>query len=434
MIRLFIAIIVGKLVLLATRILAKTGGSAAPGLIALQIDPHLITKLASKIETNIVITGTNGKTTTSAILAQILGKSKRIIHNNTGSNLSRGIASKLLAVSSSTGTINADVGIWEADEAAFVDIVENIKPHHIVILNIARDQLDRYGEINTVIQKWNRTLGKARWTKTLYLNADDGNVYGLSNVDNSRVQTFGIEHTPVQFEKPAKDPRYDVKARILETTIEHVEFVFSHDGFGQKITLPIAGVYNVYNFLAAYLVSAHLGISSEDVVNAVESFTPAFGRMERVLFGKTEGLIALIKNPAGATQVIHTITSLLKKEDHVVIILNDNIADGTDVSWIWDTDFEKMAPHVSMVSVTGTRRYDMALRLYYAGVEKENIIISDSVDEVIAMVRDDPTSSLHTETSRGKHSRLFILPTYTALLELQKYLTKKGYKEKHWHE
>ncbi len=430
MARLFLAIFIGKCVLLATKIFTKTGGSAAPGLIALKIDPEFISKLSSKIGTNVVITGTNGKTTTSAMLSQILRTSKNIVHNSSGSNLSRGIASKLLSTSSLWGGITADVGIWEADEAAFVDIVEKIKPQHIIILNIARDQLDRYGEIDTVIKKWRAVLAKSQWKKTLYLNSDDGNVYEMRNIAHTTIQTFGVENSPVQFEKVSKNPQYDIKAKILGGAMDGIDFVFASsfttsevtsEVVGQRLSLPVTGSYNVYNFLAAYSVSMLLGISVEEIIRSISSFTPAFGRMETVMFGKTEGLIALIKNPAGTTQVIQTIAPLLKKNDQVLIMLNDNIADGKDVSWIWDADFEKIAPHLSEVHVTGTRRYDMALRLNYAGVKKENIIISDKT----------PRLDTLTQNNAG---RLFILPTYTALLELQRYLKVHKFKEKHWHE
>lgn len=424
MIRLILAVFAGKFTAFIIRTFAQSGGSAAPGLVALFIDPQLIRKLAKQIPENIVVTGTNGKTTTSGMIAHIFSQSGvHILHNGTGSNLSRGVASKLVNKSSLFGRItNVKIGIWEADEAAFVDIISQIKPEHIALLNLFRDQLDRYGEINTIILKWKRALEKASWKKTMYINGDDGHLEEFKKSVNTAIQTFGIASSPVHFEKESSAVHFDIKAQILSTDMDTTEIVFGHNGFGKKVTLPIVGVYNVYNFLAAYLVVNDLQISSEDIVNSLTSFKPAFGRMEKIQLKDRNGLIALIKNPAGTTQVLDTIKPMLKKDDIFVIILNDNIADGTDVSWIWDAHFENISSKLSHIYVTGTRKFDMALRLVYAGVDKEMIHSEETISGIFTKV-----------ASLSSGGNVFILPTYTALLELQEYLKKNGYKNEHWH-
>ncbi len=424
MIRLLLAVFFGKATAFFIRTFTQSGGSAAPGLVALYIDPKLIRKLSKQIPQNIVVTGTNGKTTTSGMIAHILLQSgMQILHNGTGSNLSRGVASKLVAESSLFGRIsNVKIGIWEADEAAFVDIVSQVKPQHIVLLNIFRDQLDRYGEIDTIIEKWKKALESASWQKTIYINGDDGHLEVFKKSTNTSIQTFGIAGSPVRFEKKSDEVHFTVKAQILTVDIDGAEIVYSHNGFGQKVLLPIVGAYNVYNFLAAYLVTSELKISSEEIVGALDSFTPAFGRMEKIQIKDRSGLIALIKNPTGTTQVLETIQPMVKKQDTVIILLNDNIADGTDVSWIWDAQFENISPKLFKIFVTGTRRFDMVLRLVYAGVDKEMIDVEETIDGIFTKVAGSP-----------KDGRIFILPTYTALLELQEYLKENGYKNEHWH-
>lgn len=425
MIRLIVAVLAGKFIAFIIRTFTQSGGSAAPGLVALYIDSQLVHKLAKQIPKNIVITGTNGKTTTSAMIAHILSRNDvRIIHNSTGSNLSRGVASKLLLQSSWSGKIfNAEVGIWEADEAAFVDIISQIRPAHIILLNLFRDQLDRYGEINTIIEKWKKALEKASWQKTLYINGDDGHLGDFKKESNTEIQTFGIVDSPVHFEKKSDNINFDIKSQILSTDIDNTEIVFGHNGFGKKVQIPIVGIYNVYNFLTAYLVVSDLQISTEKIIDSLVSFKPAFGRMEKIRVKDRDGLIALIKNPTATTQVLETIKPMIKKDDILVIILNDNIADGTDVSWIWDAHFEKITPNLSKVYITGTRRFDMALRVLYAGMKKESIHAEKNIDTIFTKIAEHEL----------KEGRMFILPTYTALLELQEYLTKKGYKDEQWH-
>lgn len=425
MIRLILAVLAGKVTAFVIHTFTQSGASAAPGLVALYIDPQLIRKLAKQIPLNIVITGTNGKTTTSGMIAHILSQSEvRILHNGTGSNLSRGVASKLINASSFFGKIaNGKIGIWEADEAAFVDIISQIKPEHIILLNLFRDQLDRYGEINAIIEKWKKAFEKANWKKTLYINGDDGHLEEFKKNTHTEIQTFGIADSPVRFERKSDLVHFDIKAQILATDIDNTEIVFGHQGFGKKVTLPIVGVYNVYNFLAAYVVASAVGISSELIIDSLGTFKPAFGRMEKIQLQDRAGLIALIKNPTGTTQVLETIKPMVKKDDILVIMLNDNIADGTDVSWIWDAHFEIISPKLYRVYVTGSRRFDMKLRLVYAGVDKDTIYVEKSIAGVFTKLSEQ-------ELNEG---RIFMLPTYTALLELQEYLTQNGYKDKQWH-
>src|SRR3989344_4939253 len=408
---LYIALFLGKLAYLFSRLFNKGGGSALPGLIALKIYPNLIQKLISQIPTNILVTGTNGKTTTSSLIAHFVTNSGHtIIHNTTGSNLARGVASHLISGSSLFGNMGKiDLGIWEVDEAVFPQLLIQIRPAHVVVLNLSRDQLDRYGETDSIIKKWKSALEKASWKPHVYINADDGAVYSLHSLKNLDVETFGVLDSTVIWEKKSTNPHFDIQAKIIEQRdISSITIVFSN---------------NVYNFLVAYLVAQNSGTSRESIESSIASFSSVFGRMERLLLGKKELIINLIKNPVGATQVIHSLSKFIKKEDTVLLILNDKLADGTDVSWIWDTDFEKLQSFKGTFIAVGTRKSDMALRLFYAGIAKEKITVVDEISRSITSFLD-----------RDDKGRLFILPTYTALLELQTYLKDNDYKQKHWHE
>src|SRR3989344_4673950 len=288
---LYIALFLGKLAYLFSRLFNKGGGSALPGLIALKIYPNLIQKLISQIPTNILVTGTNGKTTTSSLIAHFVTNSGHtIIHNTTGSNLARGVASHLISGSSLFGNMGKiDLGIWEVDEAVFPQLLIQIRPAHVVVLNLSRDQLDRYGETDSIIKKWKSALEKASWKPHVYINADDGAVYSLHSLKNLDVETFGVLDSTVIWEKKSTNPHFDIQAKIIEQRdISSITIVFSHNGYGKKLELPLFGEYNVYNFLVAYLVAQNSGTSRESIESSIASFSSVFGRMERLLLCKME--------------------------------------------------------------------------------------------------------------------------------------------------
>ncbi len=438
----FTAIAAGKTVLGLTRTLKVGGGSAAPGLYALKIYPDLISKLSRQIPQTVVITGTNGKTTTARMLAYFATQQGlRVLRNTTGSNLERGIASalinsyqadELLRVGRS-GPATYDLAVWEVDEAAFNLVLPQIKPDLIIFLNVFRDQLDRYGEVDSVVKKWAQTLKHIDPQTTILINGDDANLLELRSSFRGRIRTFGVKNYKISGEKTFADKqktRLDFEAVGVKTIgLQKTSFSITWDKFSTPATLPLPGVYHVYNFLAAFAAAHIMDLPLKPILKNLPRFSPAFGRVEKLTFKYAgdrtrEGYIFLIKNPAGATQVFQTIAPELKKDDRLFLALNDKLADGTDVSWIWDTEFEKLKRKVQelKIFVSGSRAEDLALRLKYAGFDPADITVNRNLVKSLSSAK------------RKLSGRLFILPTYTALLELQKILAKSGVKQHYWKE
>lgn len=413
-----LAILTGKLILALSRLFKLGGGSAAPGLYALKLDQKLVTKLSRQIPKTVILTGTNGKTTTSKMLAHFVAQGKlKVIRNSTGSNLERGIASTLIKHSNIFGQLkNIDLAIWELDEAAFNSVALKLHPNLIIFLNAFRDQLDRYGEVDTVVGKWARTLQTLNKSTTLVINGDDKNTLSLKEYFKGKSITFGLENFKIKGEGHSYVKPDILAKNIKPEGLSGTKFT----AFNKEIKLPLAGVYQIYNFLAASITAQNLGIPVKTIVKSTSTFLAAFGRVEKLPFG----YILLIKNPAGATQVFQTIAPQIKEEDRLFIALNDNLADGTDVSWIWDSDFERLTINDKRQTIicSGTRAYDLALRLKYAGFNTNQLVIEPNTEKAYGIA-----------TTKLK-SRLFILPTYTAMLEIQKILTRKGLKAHYWKE
>ena len=406
--RFFLAILIGKLIAFISRLFHIGGGSAAPGLYALKICPDLVEKLAGKIPRNVIITGTNGKTTTARILAHLANEAGlKIIRNSTGSNLERGIASALINYSS----IGSHVGIWEMDEFAFNEVAPKIKPDVVLFLNVSRDQLDRYGEIDKVINRWCKTISKFDKKTIVLINSD------LTKLK----EYFKVKQFP--------EPK-NIKTNGLSGS----EFELSIVNLNLSISLPIPGLYNIQNCVAAITAAYYLNLPLSKLHKSLMNFSSAFGRVEKIVFPHLMshrtptpeiGYIFLIKNPAGATAVFETIAQFLKPYDKLLFALNDNFADGTDVSWIWDTNFPSLlAPKErgNLYFCSGTRAYDLAIRLKYAGFEPKSITVEPSLKKALK------------EARSGLKGTLYILPTYTAMLELQKILTKNKIKKHYWEE
>ncbi len=424
--KLLASILVGKSILLLSRLLKLGGGSAAPGLYALKICPDLISKLSPKIPKTIIITGTNGKTTTSRLLAHFAEKQGfKVLRNNTGSNLERGIASALIAYYP-LFTINhkPDLAIWELDEAAFNTVTQKAKPDLIVFLNAFRDQLDRYGEVDTVIKKWCQTLEKIEAKTTVLINGDDKNLLQLKKYCPGKVEFFGVKDYKIEGEKvikKAENEKLNLEAiDVKENGLSGTSFNVNQT----QINLNLAGIFNIYNYLASFAAATNLGLDQNQIINSLKNFSPAFGRMEKINLKGKEGHIFLIKNPVGATQIFQTITKDLKEDDCLLLALNDNFADGTDVSWIWDIELEQFKSQKSKVKIicSGKRAFDLALRLKYAGFDTKQININLDLNKAFQ------------EAQIGLKGRLFILPTYTCLLELQKILAKNKIKKEYWQE
>ncbi|MBI2022613.1 DUF1727 domain-containing protein [Candidatus Daviesbacteria bacterium] len=427
--KLILAIWLGKLIFFLTRLLRIGGGSAAPGLYALKIQPGLIKQLSSQIPQNIVITGTNGKTTTARILDSLVkSQNLKTIRNSTGSNLERGIASALIKHSTILGRLKkTDLSIWELDEAAFNKAVFDLKPQIIIFLNAFRDQLDRYGEVDAVVKKWQETLEKINWNPKIIVNGSDANTTLLSKAKNKDISVFKGLNIGTYGEKAQKNLRSkaDFEVKIAsDKGLMGLEVELSYNGESLKIDFPVPGKYHAFDLTAAIAAYYFLNLSLEGISDTLKSYSPAFGRVEKTNIGQgKEAFIFLIKNPAGASLVFQTLAKVIKKNDKVLIALNDNFADGTDVSWIWDAQFEllnKISPREIICS--GKRAEDLALRLKYGGFELKNLEIEPDLMQAFKMGKS------------GLEGSLFILPTYTAMLKVQEILVSEGHKSHYWRE
>ena len=446
--RFTLAVLLGKLIFALTRILNLGGGSAAPGLYALKLDPDLVKKLVSRISKNVVITGTNGKTTTSKMISHFAStQGLKVIRNHTGSNLERGIASTLVSKVHLVGGLRShpvfDVGIWELDEAAFNTVAPKLNPKIVVFLNVFRDQLDRYGEIDSIIKKWAETLKKLPKDTIVLLNGDYANTKKLKSNFAGKVYQFGVKDYKIVGEgilhKKEKE-NLDFEAKNVKLNgLNGSRFSLIINHLSVIINLPLPGIYHIYDALAALATSKKLGLNLDKTIGSLKTFSPAFGRVEkfsvqstratlslqpRRLHRKDNGFIFLIKNPAGCTQVLETIAPQMKTQDRLLLALNDNLADGTDVSWIWDVEFEKLhgVGYRGQIVTSGTRAYDLALRLKYAGFDPKQIIVESELKKAFK------------EARIGLKGRLFVLPTYTAMLQLQGILAKSGVKKNYWEE
>lgn len=452
--RLTLALLVGKIIGLTVKI-RGSGATAAPGLIALKIDPNLITKLTKKFD-SIIVTGTNGKTTTSRLIFDLLKDKYKIIHNRQGSNLMRGLASTLIGNANLLGKINFDLGLWEVDEAVAPIAIKSINSKTILFLNLFRDQLDRYGEVDTVRQLWADSLSTVSGETSVVLNADDPGVYFLKTLTKAKITTFGISDTNIKI--PNIAAKSDIKhCPVCLSTLIYTTVYSSHLGMYScskctfkrenpdiraevvsvkqnfktsyslgsknkiyKIDSNLPGLYNIYNQLAATAAASVLNSIPDDLEEKLEAFNPAFGRFQKINYEGKNIVVFLIKNPTGANEVLRILAS--QKNLNLLILLNDLLADGTDVSWIWDTSWEIIKDSTVDIKVSGIRAWDMANRLKYAGIDMNKV----NAHEDIKYSFESAISSLN------KKNTLVVLPTYTALLRLQEYLSQKGNSDK-WH-
>ena len=457
--RLSSAVTVGKLTLLVSRRLGVGGGTALPGVIASRLDPSVLAKLAGGLSRgNTLVTGTNGKTTTSRLLAAILGHAGWTpVHNRAGANLTSGLTTALIEKSNLAGQPAGDGGLFEVDEAVMPRVLPAIRPRVIVLTNLFRDQLDRYGEIDFVAGLWREAVSALSPETTLVLNADDPGVAALGRNTAARVLYFGVDATPAadatighvadskncplcgtplryeavhyahvgiyrcptgDFTRPTPDlVASELLFRGVDASTIGVDGPFGH----RRWRFQLPGLYNAYNLLAAVAGAVALDAPTEAIDAAVEAFSAAFGRLERIPVGSRTLFFALIKNPVGFTEVVRTILTE-PGEKHLVIAINDNLADGTDVSWLWDADVEALANRCRSVAVTGTRGGDMAVRLKYAGLPPEHIHRVSSLEEAL-------DSGLSTLPDAGT---LYVLPTYTAMLEWRKLVSHRGYAGRFW--
>ncbi len=451
----YASVIVGKLVFWLLKQTGRGGGTAAPGLYALRIDPQIAGKLASSLKYSVIITGTNGKTTTSRLISSILKQAKiPFLHNRTGSNLLRGVVSELLRAKKLKSNFAEFIGLWEVDEGALTPVLQQIKPKIIVITNLFRDQLDRYGEIDTILQKWQKALANLTKDTTVILNADDPNVASLGSQVKGKVFYFSLNDKTKGKKKAdhamdanlcplcAGELKYETnfvshlgvysclkckftrpQAQVFASQIAFskerlkVKAVLNHKTLA--LTVNLAGLYNSYNVLAALAVCLNLNISLTNLKLGLSLFTPAFGRFEKIKMGERKLHILLVKNPTGFNQVVQLLPQLTNSRPYAcLLVLNDLIADGRDVSWIWDVDFSHLSQKgLKQLIVSGTRAEDMALRLKYEGLEVK--VINNLKTAV-------------TKILGRQEKNLFILPTYTAMLETRRILNNKGLVHQTW--
>ncbi len=426
----FFLIILGKVFSKALQIFNLGNGSTWPGHIALKANKHFLRDVLRESKLKILlIAGTNGKTTTSALIRKGLEDSgATVIQNESGANLLNGLASTLLLNANIAGKLKQDYAIFEVDENALPQVLKQLTPDYIVLLNLFRDQLDRYGEVNTIAEKWKKSLEKLDDKTRLILNADDPLVASLQN---DKAIYFGLQ--PSQFPVSPAGGSTDKTQHAADSVhcpscgekLTFKAIAFSHLGDWQckkcgltrpkvathKFAIyPLPGMYNKYNVLAALKVLEQIGLTNEQIEDAFATFEPAFGRQEIVEYKGKKVQLFLSKNPTSFNQSFETIRSL--NASTLLLVLNDRIPDGRDVSWIWDVELPEI-DKFKHILVSGDRVYDMALRVKYEDYKNfqtfENL--EAAINKGVQLVEKDET--------------LFILPTYSAMLESRKILTGK---------
>ncbi|MCL4415264.1 MAG: MurT ligase domain-containing protein, partial [Actinobacteria bacterium] len=379
----------------------------------------------------VIICGTNGKTTTAKLIKTILKENhKKFFLNSSGANLLNGIASSVILSSSLFKNANYDFAIFEIDENSLPEINKTLNPDYIIALNLFRDQLDRYGEIDTITKKWKESFKNLTSKSVLILNADDPQIAYLGNNLKNKKLYFGLNEKNNNKISHGADSIYCPEC-FNPLVYENV--YFSHLGnwkcqnckFKKPKTdistlpyFPLAGEYNKYNVLAAVLLARNENIKDEVIQKALKSFKPAFGRQEELVFKEKKIKIFLSKNPTGFNQSLSTINSL--KATDILIVLNDRIPDGLDVSWIWDTNAEKIITNFSNIVVSGDRCFDMALRLKYA------ISSQFKISNLKFRIEPNLKNAVNIALEKtNKNKTLYILPTYSAMLEVRKLIIGK---------
>ncbi len=417
----------GKSISGVSRVTKKGNGSTWPGHIALKLHTQFVKDILEHTKTKIIfVIGTNGKTTTSKILTTILKeKGNSVIQNTSGANLLNGIASTLLLNTNFIGKITADYAVFEIDENNVPIVLHEITPDIIIVLNLFRDQLDRYGELDTIVKKWTTHFTHLPKTTTLILNGDDPLVTYLGKETDTKVIYFGLDNqTKTKLSHTADSlycPVCNHRLHFKTVTYSHLgNWICPHCGFNRphvnsfSPSYPLPGTYNKYNTHAAVEAAHILHISDPDIQKGLSKVTPAFGRQEDITIKGKKLKIFLSKNPTSMNESLQTMLDLKGKS--VMFLLNDKIPDGRDVSWIWDIDIEEYIHHFTHIFVGGERCYDFALRLQYAQErQKISFLIHEDIKELL-------TQALNSIT---ENETLYVLPTYSAMLSLRQIVTGK---------
>ena len=430
-----------------SRLVGAGGGTTVPGKLLSVLDPGAVDRLAARLPAGTaVVSATNGKTTTAAMAAEILRPRVRLAHNRSGANLLSGVASTLLAAD------DAELGLLEVDEAALPEVIRRVRPRAVCLGNLFRDQLDRYGELELVAGRWRDAVAGLPAGTAIVLNGDDPQVGALGGtlvygIDDPRVARPALQHaadskycircgTPYEYAAayvghlgdyrcPAcghARPPLDVVARDVELDgLERVSFELVLPRATRRVELALPGLYNVYNAVAAAALSHALGAGPDEIVAGLGRFSAAFGRFERIPVRDKRLLLLLIKNPAGANEAIRTLVDGGPPK-LAVVALNDAIADGRDVSWIWDVDFEPLLAGLDRLVATGDRAAELALRFKYAGMDEDAIEVEPALERAL-------DRGLELTPDGGE---LVVLPTYTAMLGLQRIVAGRGLRKPYW--
>jgi lipid II isoglutaminyl synthase (glutamine-hydrolysing) len=435
-----------------SRLAGRGGGTTLPGKLLWKLDPGAVDELGRRLPRgSALVSATNGKTTTTAMAEAILAPGVRLANNDSGANLVSGVASALLEAD------GAELGLFEVDEAALPEVVTRLRPRVLCLGNLFRDQLDRYGELEHVAEAWRAAVTGLDAGATLVVNADDPLVADLARGRAGAV-TFGLDdprHGRPALQHAADSkyclvcgtpygyaaayvghlgdyrcpncgharPPLDLAARALELRgLDGSSFDLVAPEGTRRIELALPGLYNVYNALAASSLTRALGASLDGIAAGLGSFSAAFGRFERIPVGDDKTvLLLLIKNPAGANEVIRTLVDG-RAPVTALIALNDGIADGRDVSWIWDVDFEPLSEGLEHLVASGDRAAELALRFKYGGLDEAALEVVPALEEAL-------DRGLALTPTGGE---LAVLPTYTAMLALRRIVAGRGHVRNYW--
>lgn len=453
-IKAILAVLLCKALRLISRILHR-GGTAMPGRYALKVCPDLLSRLARSVQ-SVAITGTNGKTTSARMVEQAMSDAGLdYFANRSGANLISGITTEFVMNCTITGRMKKKYAVIECDEAAARKVFGQLKPRVIVVTNLFRDQLDRYGEVTHTLENIREGI-KGAPEALLCLNADCSLTASLAGDLPNRAVFFGINKgAALSREKPEiSDATHCIRCKheyeydyisyghlggfrcpacgyarphadyAVESIVEQrpggSTVVMSIHGQTRIVDINLPAMYNIYNAVGALAAALELGIDPDTAVGALGQFKCGFGRMEEFKLAGGAKLM-LVKNPAGCNQVIEFLENI-KERFILVVCLNDRSADGTDISWIWDADFEKLSAlsaKIAQVIVSGDRAQDMRLRIKYAGIPDERISVERSYEALI-------------KSLEGQDKPVFIMPTYTAMLELREVLIKHCGGDEFW--
>jgi UDP-N-acetylmuramyl tripeptide synthase len=450
-VRLALETVAARAVGTVSRAAGRGGGTTLPGKLLWKLDPAAVDALAARLENGVaLVSATNGKTTTTAMAAAILRGDHELVWNRAGANLLSGLTSAL--VSAPRG---ADLGLFEVDEGALPEAIRRTRPRVVSLANLFRDQLDRYGELELVAERWRAAVASLPGETTLVVNADDAVLADVAEgrgralrfgLDDPRHARPSLQHaadskycvrcgTPYEYAAAYVGhlgdyrcptcgharPALDVAARNVELVGlrgSRFRLVTPHGDADVELSLP--GLYNVYNATAASAVALALGATPAAIRKGLVGFSAAFGRFERIPTGAKTIVVLLIKNPAAANEALRTLETGIPPV--LVVALNDEIADGQDVSWIWDVDFEPLLPHVTKLVASGGRAAELGLRLVYGGLPEERLEVVPELEPAL----DRGLELIEAGTD------LVVLPTYTAMLELRGVLTRRGHVRPYW--